>query len=409
VYSQPDQLRPSLDRFQRLALIVGVAGAVLSALGAFLGPTQFFASLLFALFFWMTLTIGAAIMLMTQYLTSGVWGLILRRMLEAAMMTLPLLAVVFLVLLLGIGDLYPWSRPEVIASNDVVRAKTGYLNVPFFIVRGVLCFAILGLVAFLLNRWSSEQDRNGDPKIYDRIRTLSGPGIPIFVLVWTIASTDWGMSLDPTWFSSMYTTTFIVEGMEVAFAWGILALWFLIRRNLLPFRIPTDRLHDLGKLMFAFMIVWTYVSFSQYLIIWSGNIPEEAAWFVHRLNNGWQVPALLLMIGHFFLPLFAFVSRYPKRRLNLSAVMAAWLVFMQVVFVFWNVMPALYPEGFHASWLDLTTLVGVGGLWMALWAYNLKRRPLLPPNDHRIPQLERQIANEAAHARAHGEEPAAAH
>ncbi|HEU5086358.1 MAG TPA: hypothetical protein VFT99_02895, partial [Roseiflexaceae bacterium] len=381
---QTEQWRPTLDRFQRLALIVGVVGAVLSALGAFLGPAQFFYSLLFAFFFWMTLTIGASIVLMIQYLTSGVWGLILRRMLEAAMMTLPLLGVVFLILLLGIGDLYPWSHPEVIQESEVVAKKAGYLNVPFFIVRGIIYFVVLYVVAFLLNRMSSEQDRNGDSRIYDRIRSLSGPGIPIFVLVWTLASTDWGMSLQPEWFSSMYPTTFIVEGLVAAFAWGIVALWFMRSRGVLPYTIPTDRLHDLSKFMFAFMIVWTYVSFSQFLIIWSGNIAEETPWYYYRLNNGWQVLGLLLMIGNFFLPLFAFVSRHPKRRFNQAALMAAWLIFMQAVFVYWAIVPSLFTEGFHISWLDFTALIGVGGLWLAFWAYNLKKRPLLPPNDHRI-------------------------
>jgi hypothetical protein len=401
VLTQTENWRPSLDRFQRVALIVGVAGVVLSGAGALLGTAQFFHSWIFAFFFWMTLTIGATIVLMIQHLTSGVWGLMLRRMLESAMMTMPLMAGVFLVLLAGMGDLWPWTHPEEVASNEVLLAKAPYLNTPFFIVRAVIYFAIFILVGFLLNRWSTDQDSNGDQKIADRMRTLSGPGIPIVVLVWTLAATDWGMSLEPEWFSSMYPVTFIIEGLLAVMAWGIIALTIMRSRKMLPYNVPIDRLHDLGKFMFAFTVVWTYINFSQFLIIWSGNIPEETPWYYHRLNGGWQVPAMMLMIGHFFLPFFALISRHAKRNYRVVSTVAGWIVFIQIVFVFWTVMPAFHPESFHISLIDLFALVGVGGLWMALWARNLKQRPMLPPNDHRIPELEKQTAGGHGHGKSH--------
>jgi hypothetical protein len=409
VQTQTENWRPVLDRFQRMALIVGAAGMVISVLGAFHGPAQFFHSLIFSFFFWMTLTIGAAIMLMIQYLTGGVWGLILRRMLESAIMTLPLMLVVFLVLCIGIPDLYEWSHPEVVAESEVLQFKAVYLNTPFFIARGIFYFAALILIAFILNRWSSAQDkltsREESEKLSHRMARLAGPGIPVFVLIWTLASTDWGMSLEPEWFSSMYPVTFIIEGMLATFAWGILGLAWMRSRKLLPYSVPTDRLHDLGKFMFAFTIVWTYINFSQFLIIWSGNIPEETPWYIHRMENGWLILALMLMVGHFFLPFFALLSRHTKRRFEVVTPIAIYIIFIQVVFVFWSVVPSLYPEGFHIHVLDLTTLVGLGGLWLGLWARNLKQRPLLPPNDLRLPELEKQAAAEEQ-GHGHGHSPA---
>lgn len=408
--------RPALARFQRIALIVGGVGALLCVLGAFLGPAQFFYSFMFAFFFWMMLTFGAAIVLMVQHLTGGVWGLMLRRMLEAAFGTMPLIAALFLVVVLGaaLNIIYPWTRPEVIAESPVVQFKAAsYLNIPFWLARAVIYFAIWIGMAFLLNRWSTEQDRNPDPELARRMRTLSGPGIVIIVLTWTLALTDWGMSLEPEWFSSMYAVTFIVEGMLAVFAWSVIALYFMSKRNLLPYTIPVNRLHDIGTLMFAFIVLWTYVNFSQYLIVWSGNIPEETFWYGYRIEGGWQILAVLLIFGHFFLPFFALLSRRPKRNINTLVGIAYWIVAIQIVFVFWSIVPAFFHgEGLRLHWLDPVTLIGVGGLWMALFARNLMARPLLPPNDHRLPELERQSAGEAhGHARghSHGEAPAASH
>ncbi len=391
--TQTENWRPSLDRLQRNALIVGIVGIVLcGAYWALLDSAQFFHSLIFAFFFWMMLTVGAAIMLMIQHLTGGVWGLMLRRMLEAAIMTLPLLLVVFIVLMIGRGDLYQWSHPELVAADEVLQAKAPYLNEIGVASRGLLYFGIFILISYLLNRWSVEQEKNPSQKVADRLRTLSGPGIPIFVLVWTLASTEWGMSLEPHWFSSMYPVTFIIEGMLATFAWGIVALTIMRSRNMLPFSIPIDRLHDLGKFMFAFTVLWTYINFSQFLIIWGGNLPEETPWYVSRLNNGWQVLGVGLMIGHFFLPFFALMSRHAKRNFRAVSTIAGFIIAIQVVFVFWTIMPSFHQDGFHISVLDPLALLGVGGLWMALWARNLKQRPFIAPNDHRIPELEQQSA-----------------
>lgn len=415
--TQTDQWRPVLDRFQRMALIVGAAGTILTALGALLGVSQFFYSLLFAFFFWLTLTAGSMLMLMIQHLTGGVWGLMLRRMLEAAVMNWILLGLVFIILITGLGVIYPWARPEEVAASEIMQKKAAYLNAPFFIVRGIIYFALMIGLGLLLNRLSDQQDTQPSTRLNERLRNISGPGIPVLVLIFTLATTDWGMSLDPEWFSSMYPTTLMVEGMVAVFAWSILALAYMKSRKLLPYTLPIDRLHDIGKFMFAFSVVWAYVNFSQLLIIWSGNIPEETPWHYYRMNNGWQIPGLMLLIGHFFVPFLGFMSRHPKRNLFFSSLMAGWMVFMQFVFVFWVVMPSFFKEGFHIHLLDITALVGLGGLWVALWARTLKSRPLLPPNDPRMELLARQSAaqehgghgSHSAHGESDGHDVAHAH
>ncbi|GAB4111601.1 MAG: hypothetical protein Fur005_07470 [Roseiflexaceae bacterium] len=411
--TQTENWRPTLDRFQRMALIVGGVGAAICVVGALLGPAQFFHSFIFAFFFWMTVTIGASIVLMIQHLTGGVWGLMLRRMLEAAIANMPLMLGAFAVIVLGMGYLYEWSHPEAVAESEILQLKAPYLNTPFFIIRGVIYFAVFILIGTILNRWSLQQDalksKEEAVALSHRMARLAGPGIPIFVLLWTLAATDWGMSLEPEWFSSMYPVTFIAEGLLATFAWSILGLSLMNSRKMLPYNVPVDRLHDLGKFMFGFTVVWTYINFSQFLIIWSGNIPEETPWYVHRFENGWQVLALMLMIGHFFIPFFALLSRHPKRSFTTVTPIAVFIIFIQAVFVFWSVTPSLYPDGFHIHWLDIVSLVALGGLWLGLWARTLKQRPLLPPNDPRMVELEKQAAGGHGHGHDHGKAQAAHH
>jgi hypothetical protein len=380
---------------------------VLTAAGYFVsGGRQFFFSYIFAYFFWAAFSIGGLLLLMLDRLTEGVWGLIVRRSLESAALTLPLLAVLFLPLLLGMGELYPWTHPEVVAEEHAVALKTPYLNIPFWIIRAVLYFVIWIGMAFLLNRWSDDEDRTGHSEsLRARFQRLSGPGLVVLVLTWTLASTDWGMSLEPTWYSSMYPTTFIASMLILGIAFNVLVLNFLVSRKLLPYEIPVDRLHDLGKLLFAFVVLWTYVNFSEYLIIWSGNIPEETTWFGHRTQGGWEFLATLLIFGHFFLPFFLLLSRFTKRSLGILSGIAVYMVAIELVWYFWKIIPAGYPEGFNFSWTDVTALLGIGGLWLGVYAYLLKRRPLLPPNDPRVELLRRQQAE----AHGHGAAEAAHH
>lgn len=310
---------------------------------------------------------------------------------------------------MGTHYLFPWTNPEVVANDEVVALKTPYLNVPFFLVRAVIYFALFIGMAYLLRQWSLEEDAKGfSDSLRGRFQRLSGPGIVVLVMAWTFAATDWGMSLEPEWFSSMYPVTYIASMLILTFGGGIIALAALKSRNLLPFGIPVDRLHDLGKFLFAFVAVWAYVNFSEYLIIWSGNVPELTPWHGHRSAGGWEILGITMIFGHFLLPFMLLLSRFAKRRLaNLTAI-AIYLYIVEIVWYFWKIMPAFHPDGFHIHWLDLVTLIAIGGLWLGVFAWNLQRAPLLAPNDYRLPLLRRQEAGGHGHGH-HGKATAEHH
>jgi hypothetical protein len=402
IAQEPAALRPALGRFQQVALIVGSVATLLAVAGAFLGAAQFFHSYIFAYFFWFALSLGGLLVLMINHLTQGVWGLMLRRLLEAAALNLILMAILFLPIaietLTGTHYLFPWTNPEVVAHDEVVALKTPYLNVPFFLARAVIYFVLFIGMAYLLRQWSLEEDAKGfSENLRGRFQRLSGPGIVVLVLAWTLAATDWGMSLEPEWFSSMYPVTYIASMLILTFGGGIIALAALKARNLLPFGIPTDRLHDLGKFLFAFVAVWAYVNFSEYLIIWSGNVPELTPWHGHRSAGGWEILGIAMIFGHFLLPFMLLLSRFAKRRIaNLTAI-AVYMFVIEIVWYFWKIMPAFHPDGFHIHWLDLVTLIAIGGLWLGTFAWHLQRAPLLAPNDYRVPLLRRQEAGGHGH------------
>jgi hypothetical protein len=401
-----DAARGTLQRIQRIALIVGGVAALLAVIGGVVSGAQFFHSYLFAYFFWMVLALGALLVLMIESVTDGVWGLMLRRHLESAALTLPLMALLFIPVIIGMGALYPWMDPKIVAKYEVIALKTPFLNQTGFILRSVIYFVLWIGLALLLYRTSNERDRTGDARLRDRMRTIAGPGIVVLALSWMLAATDWGMSLEPEWFSSMYPVAFVAGMLVSTFAFSILVMWFLSSRGLLPYTIPVDRLHDLGKFQFAFIVVWTYLNFSQFLIIWSGNIPEETFWYAYRFKGGWEVVALMLFFGHFFVPFFLLLSRHAKRNITFLTAVAAYIIGIEVVFVFWTIMPAFHHEtGFHIHWLDPLALVAIGGLWLALYLRNLASRSLLPKHDHRLALLEQQ--QHAGHG--HGQHEAAAH
>jgi hypothetical protein len=375
----------NLDRVQRIALIVGVVAAVLLAVGAFLSRAQFFQSYLFAFLFWMQLTLGCLGVMMLHHLTGGRWGFGIRRLLEAGALTLPLMALLFLPLILGLADLYPWARQAEVAGNALLRYKNRtYLNVPFFLGRTVVYFAVWGVFAFILRRWSLRQDRSGEAFLTRRMRLLSRGGLVAFVLAVTFASIDWAMSIEPLWISTIYGAVYLAGEGLTALAFVTLVLTLLDDRTVLPEIVTVDRFNDLGNLILAFVILSMYMSFSQFLIIWSGNIPEEVTWYVHRFAGGWNLVAVALVILHFALPLFMLLSRDLKRTPRMLARLAIMLLLAHLLAIFWFVAPTFHPEGIHLSWMDIVAPIAIGGLWIAFFIWQLKGKALLPRRDPRM-------------------------
>jgi hypothetical protein len=300
----------------------------------------------------------------------------------------------FLPIAAGVGILYEWTNPEVIAEEAAVAAKVPYLNIPFFLARTVFYFAAWIWMVRRLRRQSIAQDnapKSESVSWRDKLAVTSGPALAAHIMLWTFAATDWGMSLEPAWASSMYPVGWMVGQVLTNFAIWIIVLWLFTRNNFLGYEIPVDRLHDLGKFTFAFTVLWTYLNFSQYLIIWSGNVPEFTPWYYFRSNGGWEYVSIALIIGHFFLPFFLLMSRHTKRNFGVVARIAMWIVAIEVVYVFWLINPAFHHDGIQIHWTHVTAFVGVGGLWIGLFLRYLKQLPILPPNDHRIPELEAQL------------------
>ncbi len=381
----------NLNRIQRIALIVGLVCVVLCAIGAFLSRTQFFQSYLYAFLFWMQFSLGCLALTMLHHMTGGRWGFGIRRLLEAASMTLPLMALLFVPLLFGLPYIYGWADKAKVAADPVLQYKSPYLNPTFFIVRAVLYFVIWFVIAWLLRTWSLRQDRTGEPILTRRMRLLSRGGMVLYVLTVTFATVDWGMSLEPEWTSTIYAALYLTGQGLMALAFAVIVATLLSENTVLPEFINADRFQDLGGLMLAFIILWAYMSFSQLLIMWSGNLPEEVVWYVHRTAGGWKVIVVLLMLFHFLFPILFLLSRDLKRRPQSLALVALLLIVAHLVNLWWLIEPAFYQTGLHIHWLDLVAPVAIGGLWVAMFAWQLKDKPLLPRRD---PRFQEAFAHE---------------
>lgn len=378
---------PEVDGYARRALIVGIVGLVaLFALGlAAGGPERLWWSYLAAFVFWIGVALGSLALSMLHHLSGGEWGVVIRRPLESASRTLPLMVLLFLPLAFVLPRLYAWARPAEVAASHVLQHKQPYLNVPFFLLRAAIYLATWLVLTYLLDRWSREQDRSGDPRVYDRMRMLSGPGLVAYALTVSFASFDWVMSLDAEWFSTIFGILTIGGQGLSALAFIVAVLVLLSQHEPLAGRVKPTQLHDLGKLILAFVMLWAYFNFSQLLIVWSGNLPEEIPWYVRRLQGGWQWVGLGLILFHFALPFLLLLSRSLKRRPQSLVAVACFLLVMRAVDTIWLIAPEFQGQRPSLAGLgvvlDVLALVGVGGIWVWFFFYQLKQRPLLPLHD----------------------------
>jgi hypothetical protein len=380
-----EALRPHLDRIQARALQVGAAGLVLGLAAALINPGRFLPSYLVAYLFWLGIALGCVSLTMLHHLVGGSWGLVLRRPMEAGAMTLLPLAVLFLPLALGLAHLYPWADPEFVRHHPAVQHKAIYLNPGAFLLRAVGYFAVWIVLAYLLNRWSAQEDGTEDRGPTDRLQTLGGPGLGIVFLTGSFAVIDWMMSLEPDWYSTIYGAMVIVGWGLLTFATMIIIVALLAEHEPMA-RVATPGVfNDLGNLMLAFVMLWAYMAFSQFLIIWAGNLTEEIPWYLRRSHGGWQYVALALILFHFFLPFFFLLFRENKRRARTLVVGAGLIILMHLVDLTWMVIPARFERintPPYLPWIELmlvpVTTVGIGGIWVAFFLWRLKGRPLVP-------------------------------
>jgi hypothetical protein len=382
----PAYMAPAaVDRVQRLGLIAGGVGAAVCLLGLFLSPTYFFRSWLVGWVFWMGVTLGCLAVFMLHHLTRGAWGLVIRRVLEAASRTLPVLLVLFIPIVFGMHELYEWTHP-VPEHDEVLRHKLPYLNQTWFFIRFALYFLIWGGAAFVLNRMSLRQDREGDPGITRRMQYFAAFGIVGYCTAVTFASVDWLMSLQPHWFSTIYGVYLMGSQGLSALAFLIVIALFLSRHEPMAGVIQPRHFHDWGKLLFAFVMLWAYFSFSQFLITWSGNLPEETSFYLPRMRGGWGILALAIVVFQFALPFGLLLSRDLKRDARRLGVVALGILVMRWLDLLWQVEPAFHEHDAAFYWLYLAAPVAIGGVWLFFFVRELKKRPLLPVNDPYLPE-----------------------
>ena len=415
------------DRWQGRAFVVGVAALVLCALIAFFSGTlthspeasaaggeaaahgsngflaQFFRSYLVGFMFVTGIAVGSLAILMLQHLSGGAWGLVIRRILEASTRTIPLLFIMFIPVALGIHSLYEWSHADVVRADPILQHKSPYLNIPFFLVRAGFYFAAWFALAYFLNKWSLEQDHTGDPRVSRKLQNVSAPGLLLFGLTVSFAAIDWGMSLEPHWFSTIY-------GLLVMAAWGLTAMAFTItalvmlsKREPMSHVYAPSHFHDLGKLLLAFVMIYAYFAFSQFLIIWSANLPEEISWYLRRLRGGWQLIGLAVVVLHFALPFALLLSRDLKRNARRLVIVALLVLVARGIDWVYLIAPASYhgEGGDHPEMqllIDFVTMfaaiIGLGGIWLWYFLRQLRQRPLLPIG---APDLDKALAVAASH------------
>ena len=374
----PPDRTAQLGRAERWCLLVGVVTLLVCVVGAPFQPAQFFRAYLTAYLFWFGLGLGAFAILMLYHLTGGAWGFLLRRVLEAAMRTLPLLAILFIPIGLGMSYLYPWARPAEVAVSPELRYNRLYLNPSFWWFRAILFFALWIAIAAFVSAWSCEQDRTGARTLPRKLRLMAGPALVLYGVTITFASVDWTMSLTLAFYSTMWGPLFAAGQLVSAMAFSVLVIGWLVSTP--PFRrVPSlEVFNDVGNLLFTFLIIWAYMAFFQFMLIWMANLRREVTWYLARSRNGWEWLAWFTLVFHFAVPFFLLLLRDVKRRPEALMRVAALVLFSHLVYLYWCVMPNFPDTVVTDHWMDFLAPLGIGGLWLAYFIWQLKAYPVLP-------------------------------
>lgn len=363
------------------ALTVGGVALAATIAGLFVARSEFFPAYLVAWLLWYTVAAGCLGFLLMQYLSGGAWGLVARRVLEAGARTLPYVGIAAIPLFFGLREIFLWADESKMAADHLLQHKAPYLNAPFFIGRTVFAIVLFSFYAYFLSAKARRQDATGDPEIARSLQRWSSIGLLLFILINTFLGFDWIMSLDPHWFSSLYGGIFVAGEALAGMTFVILVMVWLGRREPMEAVIRRKLYHDYGKLLFAFVMFWTYLSISQFIIMWQGNLPEEVVWYEERFHGSWGWLAAGLLIFHFFFPFLILLSRSVKEHAGMLAKVAAFVLFMRWVDFVWQSRPTWHAEGFSLPWLYVAAPLALGGLWFFLFARELGKRPLLPVMD----------------------------
>ena len=416
-HASPRSTQPKLSDYGQRATTLGLVCLLVMCLGfIWPGPTQFFRSYLAAYLLWLGVTLGCLAVVMLHHLTGGNWGMLIRRIGEAAISRVPLMALLFIPILLGMHTLFPWMHSGWVANDEVLKNKALYLNVPFFVGRAILYFAIWFILSSNLRRWSLMQDTGNHPEMTEKMAALSAPGLLLFFLTVTFVSVDWIMSREPHWYSTIQGLL-VAQGMALSgVAFMVLMLDLVVRHHVIirqphgPDTLTSDelpladfttqgRLNDLGNLLMVLVILWAYLALSQFIVIWMGDSLDDIPWYTQRgmdaiHPNGWRWYGLFLVTLHFFIPFFLLLSRFNKRRLWILGLIATGVFIMRQFDMVWLTAPTVINPfvenktiGNYASWMDVVAPLAIGGIWFGVCVKSLESRPVIPPYDAQTEEL----------------------
>jgi hypothetical protein len=372
-------------KISQRSLVIGVVFGVIAVVLAFIHPDEFYRAYLLGFMCWLGIALGSMAIVMIRHLTGGGWGTVIRRILGAAMRTLPLLAILFIPVIFGIRRLYIWAQPLSNIEDKHLRQHLeqitqSYLTVTGFIIRAVLYFAIWNLLSLLLSKWSKQTDRPDTPDNTQRFKAVSGPGLILYAFTIAFASIDWLMSLDPSWISTIFGLIILIGQMLSAMCFAVVVERILFNYKPMSEMLRPDFVHDHGKWMLTFIMVWAYFSFSQWLITWAGNLPSEITFYLKRLSGGWGWVGLILVLFHFAIPFAMLLSRPFKRDIRKLVWLAVWLMLMRYLDLFWIVEPN-FSNTFFLTFADIVVPIAIGGIWLWHFFRNLSSLPLLPAYD----------------------------
>jgi hypothetical protein len=372
----------------RPALIIGIAGLVVGVGGFVVNRSYFFHSYLISFAFWTLLALGGIFFTMLHHLVAATWSIVFRRISENIMTLAIPAAIFFIPIIFGIGDLYHWSHKGDLIQDAVLRGKTAYLNSAFFIIRTAIYFTVWLFLSLKLYKLSIAQDMDTNNDLVARLRKISAPGMVLFAFTLTFASFDWFMSLEAHWYSTVFGVYIFAGSTLSMLAFITIMAVNLKNSGILSEVITEEHFHDLGKLLFTFVVFWGYIAFAQYFLIWYGNIPEETIWYRERWEGVWRFISLLLVFGHFVFPFMVLITRSAKRNTSIMRFMAFWLLFMQWADLYWVIMPNFGNDTFKYLWIDLGTMSGIGGFFLWYFYRRLVSQPVIPVFD---PDLEASI------------------
>jgi hypothetical protein len=385
-------------KISQRSLVIGVIFALISGALAFLRPDEFYRAYLLGFMCWLGVALGSMAIVMIRHLTGGGWGTVIRRILGAAMRTLPVLAILFIPIIIAVGQhrIYPWAMPLESIQDTHIREhlekhsfiKASYLNFSGFVIRAFFYFAIWNVLSFLLSKWSKQTDHAGAPDNSGRFKAVAGPGLILYGFTISFAAIDWVMSLDPSWISTIFGLLILIGEVLSAMCFAVVVERILFNYKPMSEMLTPDFVHDHGKWMLTFIMVWAYFSFSQWLIIWAGNLPAEITFYLKRLSNGWGSIGLFLVLFHFAIPFALLLSRPFKRDIRKLVWLAVWMMLMRYLDLFWIIEPN-FSKSLTVTIADIVVPIAIGGIWLWYFFRNLAALPLLPaydPDAHEVLQ-----------------------